>query len=54
MKFPENEISRAPRYVDETHRKITRQRAVISNLRNDGHDTKAAESLLKAMLVILR
>src|SRR5262249_43346063 len=50
----ENEIAQAQRRVHEAHRKIARQRAIISKLRNDGHATEVAESLLPVMLVTLR
>ena len=53
-RLPDSETTQAQWRVDETHRKIARQRAIIRNLRNDGQDTEAAEGLLKGMLVTLR
>src|SRR5262249_34192562 len=40
----------AERHVVEGKGHITRQRRIIAELRRDGHDTKTAEELLKALL----
>jgi hypothetical protein len=50
----ESELSQAQRYIDQARVSVARQRKTIAELKADGYDTKAAESLLKTMLTTLR
>jgi hypothetical protein len=46
---PPLHLEEAERHVSEGARRLERQRAIIEQLRRDGHDAKQAETLLRAM-----
>jgi multidrug resistance efflux pump len=43
-------LEKAEADIAEAHDRIEKQRAIISKLKEDGHDSKTAEKLLEAML----
>jgi hypothetical protein len=47
---PESHLDRAERDVASAHRRVARQRELISTLRASGHDTGLAEALLRAFI----
>lgn len=51
---PVSEAARARHRTEEARGRVSRQRRVLKSLRDDGHDTTPAESLLKAMLETLK
>ncbi len=47
----ERHLAQADRHLAETEARLARQRALIGELKADGHDTAKAEELLATMLV---
>jgi hypothetical protein len=51
---PETPLEQARRHVAEAEPRVARQRALVADLRNGGHDTVKAKRLLATMETILR